>query len=128
VVMGEHIAIHTGEVFVLLRPARHDSAPIVLLYHGFGPPNSPQDMAQAFPLDTVEANLAYVGLPLFGERSPPGGLDEVMDRQARDYLRNCSSRSSTRPPTNCPPSSPRSLSGPARRLITWHCWAFRPVA
>lgn len=86
-VMGEHIAIHTGEVFVLLRPARHDSAPIVVLYHGFGPPNSPQDMAQAFPLDTVEANLAYVGLPLFGERSPPGGLDEVMDRQARDYLR-----------------------------------------
>ena len=44
-------------------------------------------MAQAFPLDTVEANLAYVGLPLFGERSPPGGLDEVRDRQARDYLR-----------------------------------------
>jgi predicted esterase len=87
VVMAEHIAIHTGEVPVLLRPAGHHSAPIVVLYHGFGPPNSPQDMAQAFPLDTLDANLAYVGLPLFGERLPSGGLDEVMDRQARDYLR-----------------------------------------
>lgn len=86
-VMAEYTPIQAGEVPVLLRPARHDSAPIVVLYHGFGPPNSPQDMAQAFPLDTLDANLAYAALPLFGERLPPGGLDEVMDRQARDYLR-----------------------------------------
>lgn len=86
-VMAEHIALHIGEVPVLLRPARHDGAPIVVLYHGFGPPNSLQDMAQAFPLDTVDANLVYVGLPMFGERLPPGGLEEVRSRQNRDYLR-----------------------------------------
>lgn len=85
--MVEHIALHIGQVPVLLRPARRDGAPIVVLYHGFGPPNSPQDMAEAFPLGTVDANLAYVGLPMFGERLPPGGLEEVIDRQARDYLR-----------------------------------------
>jgi predicted esterase len=85
--MAEHTTIHAGEVPVLLRPARHDGAPIVVLYHGFGHPASPQEMAEAFPLDALDANLAYVGLPLFGERLPPGGIDEILDRQARDYLR-----------------------------------------
>ncbi|MGH3554439.1 MAG: hypothetical protein ACRDT5_17990 [Mycobacterium sp.] len=44
-------------------------------------------MAEAFPLDALDANLAYACLPMFGERLPAGGIDEVMDRQARDYLR-----------------------------------------
>ncbi|ORV13476.1 alpha/beta hydrolase family protein [Mycobacterium celatum] len=44
-------------------------------------------MAQAFPLETVDATIAYVGLALFGERLPPGGLEEILDRQSRDYLR-----------------------------------------
>ncbi|MGH3558230.1 MAG: alpha/beta hydrolase family protein [Mycobacterium sp.] len=44
-------------------------------------------MAEAFPLDALDANLAYACLPMFGERLPAGGIDEVIDRQARDYLR-----------------------------------------
>ncbi|MGH3827753.1 MAG: prolyl oligopeptidase family serine peptidase [Pseudonocardiaceae bacterium] len=44
-------------------------------------------MAEAFPLAMLDANLAYVGLPMFGERLPAGGIDEIIDRQARDYLR-----------------------------------------
>ncbi|MEZ0367227.1 alpha/beta hydrolase family protein [Mycobacterium sp. pUA109] len=85
--MADLMAIHVGDVPVLLRPARHRNAPIIVLYHGFGPPNSPQDMADAFPLEALDANLAYIGLPMFGERLPAGGIDEVMQRQARDYLR-----------------------------------------
>jgi predicted esterase len=85
--MVEFQVIHADGVPALLRPASRPGAPIVLLYHGFGHPASEQEMAQAFPLDELDANVAYVGLPLFGERLPPGGLDEVMDRQARDYLR-----------------------------------------
>lgn len=84
---AEHTAIHANGVPVLLRSASRPGAPIVLLYHGFGHPSSEHEMTQAFPLEELDANLAYVGLPLFGERLPPGGLDEVMDRQARDYLR-----------------------------------------
>lgn len=85
--MAEYMLIHTGDVPILLRPAGHTNSPIVVLYHGFGPPNSPQQMAEAFPLAALDASLAYVGLPLFGERLPAGGIEEVMDRQARDYLR-----------------------------------------
>ena len=81
-------ALRLNGVPVLVRsPAVVTRAPI-LLWHGFGPPNSEGALMQALPLDDVPAEKIYVGLPLFGERSPPGGLQEIARRQSADYLLN----------------------------------------
>jgi alpha-beta hydrolase superfamily lysophospholipase len=41
-------------------------------------------MMEAFPLDDVAAVKVYLGLPLFGRRAPPGGVDEMIARQKED--------------------------------------------
>jgi len=69
----------------LLRiPRRITKAPIVL-WHGFGPPAGERALMAALPLDEVPAVKVYLGLPLFGARSPPGGTDELIRRQTRDF-------------------------------------------
>ena len=85
-VTGDEV-VHAGQVPMLSRLARRPDAPLVVLYHGFGAPGSIQAMAEAFPLSGLSAHLAYVGLPLFGERLPAGGVEEIVARQSRDYLR-----------------------------------------
>jgi alpha-beta hydrolase superfamily lysophospholipase len=56
----------------------------VLLWHGFGPPDSEERMMQALPLDEVPAVKVYLGLPLFGARAPEGGMQELARRQQED--------------------------------------------
>ena len=56
-------------------------APIVL-WHGFGPPESEAELMTALPLDDAPALKIYLGLPLFGERAPADGMKEVVRRQA----------------------------------------------
>ncbi len=63
-----------------------ESAPIIVLWHGYGPPNSEQALAELLPLDEVSAWKVYPALPMFGERLPEGGLDELMRRQLSDYV------------------------------------------
>jgi predicted esterase len=63
------------------------SRPPVILWHGFGPPASPSALSRALPLDDVPAIKVYPWLPLFGPRAPPGGADEVSQRQTEDYVR-----------------------------------------
>jgi hypothetical protein len=58
--------------------------PLILFWHGFGSPNCEADVAEAFPLEQVEAWKAYLGLPLFGQRS--GGAEDLMRRQFEDYV------------------------------------------
>lgn len=58
--------------------------PLILFWHGFGSPNCEADVAEAFPLEQVEAWKAYLGLPLFGQRSV--GAEELMRRQFEDYV------------------------------------------
>jgi len=41
-------------------------------------------MMDALPLDDVPAVKVYLGLPLFGERAPAGGMKELARRQAED--------------------------------------------
>ncbi len=67
-------------------PWLDDATPLIVLWHGFGPPGSEQALMEALPLDDVPAVKAYVGLPLFGRRLPPGGLPELARRQTDDYL------------------------------------------
>jgi dienelactone hydrolase len=71
---------------LLLRPPvnRDRHTPLVLFWHGFGSPNGEADVAEAFPLEQVEAWKAYLGLPLFGQRS--GGVEDLMRRQMEDYV------------------------------------------
>src|SRR5689334_21752729 len=40
---------------------------------------------EALPLDDVPLVKVYLGLPLFGARAPPGGLDEIVRRQSEDF-------------------------------------------
>ncbi len=73
---------------VILRPPakQRAKAPLILLWHGFGLPNSEEMLAETLPLETVPAWKAYLGLPLFGQRLPEGGIEEIMRRQVDDYV------------------------------------------
>jgi predicted esterase len=59
--------------------------PLVVLWHGFGPPASEADLMAALPLDDVPAIKVYLGLPLFGARTPNREEDSLARRQAQDY-------------------------------------------
>lgn len=77
--------IELGGAPALVRAPTRVSKPPILLWHGFGPPNSERALLEALPLDDVPALKIYLGLPLFGRRAPPGGMSEVERRQLTDY-------------------------------------------
>jgi predicted esterase len=60
------------------------SKPPIILWHGFGPPDSEKTLMEALPLDDVPAIKVYLGLPLFGARAPKEGMKEVVRRQSED--------------------------------------------
>jgi len=64
-------------------PATVTKAPIVF-WHGFGPPASEAALMDALPLDDVPAVKVYLGLPLFGKRAEPGGVEALKRRQETD--------------------------------------------
>lgn len=57
--------------------------PPIVLWHGFGPPDSEAALMSLLPLDEVPAVKVYAGLPLFGRRAldDPGALAK---RQSED--------------------------------------------
>ena len=61
-------------------------APLIVLWHGFGIPNSEELLAEVLPLQEVQAWKAYLGLPGFGKRLPEGGIDEIERKQLEDYV------------------------------------------
>lgn len=69
----------------ILRVPKVITKPPIILWHGFGPPADPRALMIALPLDEVPAMKVYLGLPLFGARSPPGGTDEMIRRQRKDF-------------------------------------------
>ena len=74
-----------GVPLLLRPPAKPDhQTPLILLWHGFASPNGEADIAEAFPLEKVDAWKAYLGLPLFGQRSV--GDENLMRRQMEDYV------------------------------------------
>lgn len=81
-------SLEVAGVPVVLRPPADPSspAPLIILWHGFGIPNSEEMLAEVLPLETVPAWKAYLGLPLFGKRLPAGGIEEVLRRQIDDYV------------------------------------------
>ena len=79
------VATRLAAVPAILRiPKVITRAPIVL-WHGFGPPADDRTLMAALPLDQVPAVKVYLTLPLFGARSPPGGMDELVRRQTADF-------------------------------------------
>ena len=61
-------------------------APLIVLWHGFGIPNSEELLAEVLALEEVQAWKAYLGLPSFGKRLPLCGIDEIERRQMEDYV------------------------------------------
>jgi predicted esterase len=59
--------------------------PLIIMYHGFGPPNSPELLAKALP-PIHDALTVCPSLPLLGARMPAGGVDELVHRQTEDYI------------------------------------------
>ena len=68
----------------LVRIPRSITKPPIILWHGFGSPDSERALMDALPLDEVPAVKVYLGLPLFGARLPAGGNAELGRRQATD--------------------------------------------
>ena len=69
----------------LLRVPKVVTKPPIILWHGFGPPASESELMKALPLDEVAAVKVYLGLPLFGARTPAGNSETLAQRQAADY-------------------------------------------
>ena len=72
-----------GVPAVLRVPEKITKSPIVL-WHGFGPPDSERALMEALPLDDVPAVKVYLGLPMFGARVLPEGMNELARRQKED--------------------------------------------
>lgn len=64
------------------------STPLIVVLHLMDPPRSEAAMAAAVPLRGIDARRAYLGLPMFGERTPAGGFDEIMRLVMEDGLMN----------------------------------------
>jgi dienelactone hydrolase len=69
----------------ILRVPKLIAKPPIVLWHGFGTPDSEQALMEALPLDEVPAVKVYLGLPLFGARMPAGGKKDLVRRQTEDF-------------------------------------------
>jgi dienelactone hydrolase len=80
-----------GVPYVALPPTAVDVEPVgptrlIVAWHGFEPPRSEGAFAAAVPMTGVPAWRVYLGLPMFGDRLPSGGIAEVRARAQHDYL------------------------------------------
>ncbi len=82
--------IAAGVPFVAVPPATepHESAPIVVGWHLMDPPRTEVAFAAALPLRGLDAWRIYLGLPMSGSRTPPGGDEEVMRLGYEDAVLN----------------------------------------
>lgn len=78
-----------GVPYLAAPPTRDlERAPLVVIFHMMDPPRSEAAMAAALPMRDVPAWRVYLGLPMFGERTPAGGPDEIMRLGYEDALMN----------------------------------------
>jgi len=73
-----------ADVPAIVRIPKTATLPPILLWHGFGPPDSERALMAALPLDDVPAIKVYLALPMFGARMHARGMHEVADRQQQD--------------------------------------------
>jgi len=72
--------VAAGVPFIAVPPTTGPSsaAPIVVAWHLMDSPRTEAAFAAALPLDGLDAWRIYLGLPMYGSRTPPGGADELM--------------------------------------------------
>jgi len=63
-------------------------APIVVAWHLLDAPRTETAFAAALPLDGLPAWRVYLGLPMTGRRTPPGGEEEVLRLLGEDIVAN----------------------------------------
>jgi predicted esterase len=71
-----------GATPALIRVPNRVTKPPIILWHGFGPPDSERALMDALPLDDIPAVKVYLGLPMFGTRALAEG--ELVRRQKQD--------------------------------------------
>jgi predicted esterase len=81
------IETRLAAVPALLRIPPKVTQPPILLWHGFGAPQSERELMEALPLDDVPAIKVYLGLPQFGAREQPDGREDMVRRQSEDLGR-----------------------------------------
>ncbi len=54
-----------------------EDGPVVVAWHLLDPPRTEAAMAAALPLDGLDAHRIYLGLPMSGSHSLPGGPDAI---------------------------------------------------
>jgi len=79
-----------GVPFLALPPSGgpRPDAPVVLAWHLMDPPRTEAAFAAALPLAGLDAWRIYLGLPMTGSRTPPGGDEEVMRLGYEDAVLN----------------------------------------
>lgn len=73
-------------VFISRPGAVNPNTRLVVLYHGFGPPQNPRALADVLRLEEMDAILAFVNLPMVADRMPAGGRDELLRVQKEDFV------------------------------------------
>jgi dienelactone hydrolase len=88
--MAELVRGSAAGVPFVARPPEQGArqAPLIVLWHGFDPPRSEAALAAALPLAGVPDWRVYLGLPMFGERAPAGGPEEIQRLSGEDFLLN----------------------------------------
>ena len=82
--------VAAGVPFLALPPGgRPDAAaPIVVAWHLMDAPRTEAAFAAALPLAGLDAWRIYLGLPMFGSRTPAGGFEEFMRLASEDAVLN----------------------------------------
>jgi hypothetical protein len=82
--------VAAGVPFIAVPPesGRSPSAPIVVAWHLLDPPRTEAAFAAALPLAGLDAWRIYLGLPMSGSRTPPGGAEELMRLGSEDAVLN----------------------------------------
>lgn len=85
-----HTLIHTtiSDIPILLSlpdSVQRDTR-LIVFFHGFGPPGSPDELAAAISLDGTPFIGVYVNLPMIAKRIPAGGIDELRRLQQSDFV------------------------------------------
>ncbi|QVQ54937.1 alpha/beta hydrolase [Spiractinospora alimapuensis] len=75
-----------GVPYLAVPPATTEPAPLVVALHALEPPRAEAALAGALPMRELSAWRIYLGLPLFGERLPAGGVAEINRRGQDDYV------------------------------------------
>lgn len=82
--------VAAGVPFVAVAPSAgpSSSAPVVVAWHLMDAPRTEAAFAAALPLEGLDAWRIYLGLPLCGSRTPPGGAEELLRLGYSDAVLN----------------------------------------